>query len=68
MIQTAPQTLSPTWNLIPRHPMYLMAMVSVDKKSGKLTNVMMYGTGDGSSDSGGNLMTVAIAAFTSAFP
>lgn len=46
----------------------LMVMVSVDKKSGKLTNVMMYGTSDGSSDSALNLMSVAIAALTSAFP
>ncbi len=47
---------------------HLMVMVTVDKKSGKLTNVMMYGTGDGSSDSAVHLMSVAIAALTSAFP
>ncbi|NRF82771.1 hypothetical protein [Burkholderia gladioli] len=47
---------------------HLMIMVSVDKNSEKLTNVVMYGTGDGTTKSGVNVVSVAVAAMTSVFP
>ncbi|KVA17050.1 hypothetical protein [Burkholderia ubonensis] len=46
----------------------LSIMITADKKSGKITNVLLHGTGDGTKASGADIVVVAVAALSSVFP
>ncbi|AJY11169.1 hypothetical protein K6W16_19465 [Burkholderia dolosa] len=47
---------------------HLAIMASVDKKSGKLTGVLMIGEGDGSFESGANVLMIGTASMIAAVP